>query len=86
MLASHYAPRCRVLLVETLAEAHSLAASLRGSEILDDPDLAHYAHTLFSRLRDADDRKVDVVIAVLPPPSASATPSATASPRPPPRR
>ena len=29
----------------------------------------HYAHTLFARLRDADDRGVDTVVAVLPPAS-----------------
>jgi hypothetical protein len=42
-------------------------AGYAGSEILDDGDLAHYAHTLFSRLRDADDRGVRTVVAVLPP-------------------
>ena len=68
MLASHYAPRCRVMLAESLAEAHALAAANPGAEILDDDDLARYAHSLYSRLRDADDRGVDTVIAVLPPP------------------
>ena len=67
MLESHYAPRCRMLLVDSLVEAQSLSATYPGSEILDDDDLAHYAHTLFSRLRDADDRGVKTVIAVLPP-------------------
>jgi L-threonylcarbamoyladenylate synthase len=67
MLESHYAPRCRVLLATTLAEAEGLAAGHPRSEILDDTDLAHYAHSLFSRLRDADDRSVETVIAVLPP-------------------
>ena len=33
-----------------------------------DDDLVHYAHSLFARLRDADDRGVHTVIAVLPPP------------------
>jgi L-threonylcarbamoyladenylate synthase len=67
MLESHYAPRCRVVLATTPAEAQSLAAGRPGSEVLDEPDLVHYAHTLYSRLRDADDRHVRVVIAVLPP-------------------
>ncbi len=67
MLASHYAPQCRVRLVATLADAHVLAAAEPRTEILDDDDLVRYAHSLYSRLRDADDRGVDTVIAVLPP-------------------
>ncbi|MGZ4740881.1 MAG: L-threonylcarbamoyladenylate synthase [Ilumatobacteraceae bacterium] len=67
MLASHYAPRCHVLLVASLQDAQRLAADRPGVEILDDRDLARYAHTLYSRLRDADDRDVDTVIAVMPP-------------------
>ena len=69
MLDSHYAPRCRVLLVDTTADAEALAASSPNAEIIDDHDLAHYAHTLFSRLRDADNRGIETVIAVLPPPT-----------------
>ena len=67
MLESHYAPRCKVVLADSRSEAMALADRLPGAEILDDDDLAHYAHTLFARLRDADDRGVDTVIAVLPP-------------------
>ncbi len=67
MLESHYAPRCRVLLVDSLVQAQSVASDNVGSEILHDDDLAHYAHTLFSRLRAADDRGVRTVVAVLPP-------------------
>jgi L-threonylcarbamoyladenylate synthase len=67
MMESHYAPRCTVLLANSLAEAETLVAGLPGAEILDDDDLAHYAHTLFARLRDADDRGVATVVAVLPP-------------------
>ena len=66
MLESHYAPRCKVVLADSRSEAMALADELPGAEILDDDDLAHYAHTLFARLRDADDRGVDTVIAVLP--------------------
>ena len=47
--------------------AIAVGRGIPASEILDDDDLARYAHTLFSRLRDADDRGVDTVIAVLPP-------------------
>jgi L-threonylcarbamoyladenylate synthase len=67
MLASHYAPRCHVMLVDNVHDAQRLAADRPGIEILDDRDLVHYAHTLYSRLRDADDRDVDTVIAVMPP-------------------
>jgi L-threonylcarbamoyladenylate synthase len=69
MLESHYAPRARVLLVDTSAEALSLAAEHPGSEVIDDDDLAHYAHSLFARLREADERGVATVIAVLPAPT-----------------
>lgn len=67
MLDSHYAPRCMVVLADSRAEAAQLAATSPGAEILDDDDMAHYAHSLFARLRDADDRGVATVIAVLPP-------------------
>jgi L-threonylcarbamoyladenylate synthase len=67
MLASHYAPRCRVLLVATLDDARTLAAGRQGTEIIDDEDLVRYAYSLYTRLRDADDRGIDTVIAVLPP-------------------
>jgi L-threonylcarbamoyladenylate synthase len=67
MLDSHYAPRCRVVVVSTIDEAQAMASAQPGTEVLADDDLAHYAHSLFSRLRDADDRGVDTVVAVLPP-------------------
>ena len=69
MLESHYAPRCRVLLASTPAAAQALSADWPESEVVDDADVVRYAHTLYSRLRDADDRHVEVVIAVLPPAS-----------------
>ena len=68
MLESHYAPRCRIVLADSHAEAETIADSLPGAEILADDDLPHYAHTLFARLRDADDRRVATIVAVLPPP------------------
>jgi L-threonylcarbamoyladenylate synthase len=67
MLASHYAPQCHVMLVSSVEDAERLAAGRPGVEILADQDLAHFARTLYSRLRDADDRNVDTLIAVMPP-------------------
>ena len=69
MLESHYAPRCKVVLANSRAEAEARLDRLAGAEILADDELAHYAHTLFASLRDADDRGVGTVIAVLPPAS-----------------
>ena len=68
MLPSHYAPKSRVVLAESPAEARRWPPPTRVPRCLDDEDLVHYAHTLFARLRDADDRGVHTVIAVLPPP------------------
>lgn len=68
MLASHYAPRCSVLLAADADDAERLAAAHQGSEILDrNDDLGAYAHDLYASLRDADRRGVRVVVAVLPP-------------------
>ncbi len=68
MLASHYAPRCAVRLVDSAEDAVALRAGTVGGEILDlTDDLVTYARELYSRLRDADDREVRTVIAVLPP-------------------
>jgi L-threonylcarbamoyladenylate synthase len=68
MLASHYAPRCEVRLVDSADDAAALRAGTRGAEVL---DLTHdpvvYARELYARLRDADDRGVRTLIAVLPP-------------------
>jgi L-threonylcarbamoyladenylate synthase len=69
MLASHYAPRCAVRLVDDADDAMALRAGTPRSEILDlTDDLARYARELYGRLRDADARGVGTVIAVLPPP------------------
>jgi L-threonylcarbamoyladenylate synthase len=68
MLASHYAPRCAVRLVDTADDAIALRAGTVGAEILDlSDDLVGYARELYARLRDADDRGVATMIAVLPP-------------------
>lgn len=74
MLASHYAPRARVLLVDDAGDAQQLldeqGARGRRVELLDvdADDLIAYARDLYAALRQADDRDADVVVAVLPPP------------------
>jgi len=68
MLASHYAPRCAVRLVDSADDATAMRAGTVGAEILDlSGDLVTYARELYARLRDADDRGVSTLIAVLPP-------------------
>ncbi len=68
MLVSHYAPRCAVRLVDSADDALALRAGTVGAEILDlTDDLVAYARELYARLRDADDRDVVTLIAVLPP-------------------
>jgi L-threonylcarbamoyladenylate synthase len=68
MLESHYAPRCRVVLADSMSEAVARAAREPGAEVLYEPDLVRYAQCLYSRLRDADDRGAHTIVAVLPPP------------------
>ncbi len=72
MLTSHYAPRCRVLLVETVdraAEAAGAATSIgeRVATIGLGIDDVHYAQHLYDWLRAADRDGIDTVIALLPP-------------------
>jgi L-threonylcarbamoyladenylate synthase len=68
MLASHYAPCCAVRLVDNRDDAIALRAGTPNSEILDlSDDLVVGARELYGRLRDADERGVGTVIAVLPP-------------------
>ena len=55
------------MLVSSVEDAERLATGRPGVEILADQDLLHFAQTLYSRLRDADDRGIDAVIAVMPP-------------------
>ncbi len=74
MLRSHYAPSAVVELVDSrpLAERRAEFLTATGATVdIFDPtlDLVAGAQTLFSRLRDADRRRVDTVIAVLPPPA-----------------
>ena len=73
MLASHYAPDATVELFDSLAEATARAAALATDgvqvDILDATgDLVDVAQQLYAWLRDADDRGMRVVCAVLPPP------------------
>jgi len=81
--AAHYAPRARVVPVETagLDTAVATVAGAFGLIALADiappeadhirlaspRDDAEYAHALYAALREADDAQLDVVIAVLPP-------------------
>lgn len=71
MLEKHYAPNCTVELVSDRKDAETRLSQLnrdgRSGEIIDfGADLEMYAHELYSRLRDADKRLIDVVIAVKP--------------------
>ena len=68
MLASHYAPKCSVRLVDDVDDAIALAAGTPGSRVLDlTDDIARYARELYGRLREADDEGVRTLICVLPP-------------------
>lgn len=71
MLEKHYAPNCKVELASNRNDAESRLTGLkrdgRLAEILDfGSDLEKYAHELYARLRDADHRMVEIVIAVKP--------------------
>ncbi|MCX6523073.1 MAG: L-threonylcarbamoyladenylate synthase [Actinobacteria bacterium] len=71
MLASHYAPRCPVLLASSPAEARSIAADQVNPLVIGDPalldDLVRYAQQLYDLLRRADEDGHGAVVAVLPP-------------------
>jgi L-threonylcarbamoyladenylate synthase len=71
MMASHYAPRCRVEVVDVVAVAEERVAVLRSEGLTADllaPSLGaeDYARHLYGWLRDADDRGLDVLVAVAP--------------------
>jgi len=73
MLASHYAPKARVEVFESTQQAQQRAARLEDVgqrvELLDaSADLVDAARNLYERLRDADRRGCDTVVAVLPAP------------------
>ena len=70
MLDSHYAPRSRVVLVESLSEAAVASSAHPGAVVL---DLVRRLGrrtpaTLYAELRRADDLGVATIIAVMPPP------------------
>lgn len=72
MMASHYAPACRVVLADDRDAADALAAGERAAghrvEVLDrTADLVVAAQRLYEDLRAADRDGVDVLVAVLPP-------------------
>jgi L-threonylcarbamoyladenylate synthase len=69
MLASHYAPRARVVLADDRDQAAATAASLRGhGRVIGAGEPADtYARHLYAWLRAADRDGIEVVVAVLPP-------------------
>ena len=68
MLASHYAPKCTVVLANDITEAHDAQNSIPNSRILDHWDNTPlYAASLYSQMRQADNDGVDTIIGVLPP-------------------
>ncbi|MEN9507013.1 MAG: hypothetical protein RI958_2939 [Actinomycetota bacterium] len=66
MLASHYAPRCEVILADSVDEARVIARA-RRFDIIGSVDPVDYAQHLYEWLRAADDRDAVGVVAVLPP-------------------
>jgi L-threonylcarbamoyladenylate synthase len=74
MLASHYAPRCRVELFEDPIAAVERRDELRlvgqNVRVLNAAaNLTKVARSLYASLRDADRDGVEVVLAILPPPA-----------------
>ncbi|MEX2625989.1 MAG: L-threonylcarbamoyladenylate synthase [Ilumatobacteraceae bacterium] len=74
MLASHYAPRCRVHLATDRAAADAtqqrIGAAGRAVGVLDrTDDLVAATRHLYADLRDADRRGLDDLVVVLPPPA-----------------
>jgi L-threonylcarbamoyladenylate synthase len=72
MLEVHYAPHCEVRLADSLEQAEQIVAGLRLSglhvDVLDHgDDLVDAARNLYGELRRADERALDVLVAVLPP-------------------
>ena len=74
MLASHYAPECRIILVESIDEALGVAQELSATgvraEVLDrSNDVVEAAQLLYDDLREADRRRLDTLLVVLPEPT-----------------
>ena len=67
MLASHYAPQCTVVLVETFAEAKQALSEHDNARILEHWDNSPvYAASLYTQMRQADSDGMTAIIAVLP--------------------
>jgi L-threonylcarbamoyladenylate synthase len=67
MLASHYSPDCRVVLVQDMDEALALQTLTPHSRILEHSgNYPLYAASLYAQMRQADIDKMAVIIAVLP--------------------
>lgn len=68
MLASHYAPRCPVLLADDADEARRLADREAAPLLIGvDVDVVTYAQHLYEWLRTADETGCSAVVAALPP-------------------
>lgn len=72
MTDSHYAPYCEVVLAGDLGEAQAIALARRSLghrvDLLDrTDDLVVAAQQLYTDLRTADHRRIDVLVVVLPP-------------------
>jgi L-threonylcarbamoyladenylate synthase len=72
MLASHYAPRCVVLLADDASAAAAIAERESGTgrrtAVLDrTDDLTRAARDLYADLRSADEQLLDVLVVVMPP-------------------
>ena len=67
MLASHYAPQCTVVLVETFAAGKQALSDYPNARILDHWDNSPlYAASLYTQMRQADSDGISTIIAVLP--------------------
>jgi L-threonylcarbamoyladenylate synthase len=67
MLASHYAPQCRVVLVDTITEARQALSENVNARILEHWDNSPlYAASLYTQMRQADIDGMTAIIAVLP--------------------
>jgi L-threonylcarbamoyladenylate synthase len=68
MMQSHYAPTCQVHLAENLGDADRLASRLSGRVEVLAPDASEavWAHSLYTWLREADQRRLDHLVVVRP--------------------
>ena len=69
-LSSHYAPKARVLLESTLADARRIAAQMtslgQSAAIVADDNVDRMARDLYARIRAADAPETDAIIVVQP--------------------